>query len=61
MMNHTVTRFLPAFVVALVVASPARADVLPYCSTEDGSDYPNRSCVWVDPDTGREYVNTYAE
>jgi hypothetical protein len=31
--------------------------VMPYCATEDGSDYPGRYCLWVDPDTGRGYVN----
>jgi hypothetical protein len=32
---------------------------LPYCATEDGSDYPGRYCLWVDPDTGRGYVNGF--
>ena len=31
--------------------------VMPYCATEDGSDYPGRYCLWVDPDTGRGYIN----
>jgi hypothetical protein len=31
--------------------------VMPYCATEDGSDYPGRHCLWVDPDTGRGYIN----
>ena len=31
--------------------------VVPYCATEDGSDYPGRHCLWVDPATGRGYVN----
>jgi hypothetical protein len=38
---------------------PRATVFMPYCGTEDGSDYPNRYCLWVDPDTGRGYVNDY--
>jgi hypothetical protein len=44
----------------LQYASAAERDaviVMPYCATEDGSDYPGRYCLWVDPDTGTGYVN----
>ncbi len=35
--------------------------VMPYCATEDGSDYPGRHCLWIDPDTGRGYVNAHGD
>lgn len=49
---------------AIATAPAASADPavveMPYCATEDGSDYPNRYCLWIDPDTGRGYVNLYS-
>ena len=35
--------------------------VMPYCATEDGSDYPGRYCLWVNPDTGHGYVNAHGD
>ncbi len=35
--------------------------VMPYCATEDGSDYSGRYCLWVDPDTGSGYVNAHGD
>ena len=42
-------------------AEQAAVVVMPYCATEDGSDYPGRYCLWVDPDTGRGYVNAHGD
>lgn len=33
---------------------------MPYCMTEDGSDWPGRYCLWVDPQTGQGYINPTA-
>jgi hypothetical protein len=67
------TLILPAVVVGIVVGATATeldyrrttdtgaVVVMPYCATEDGSDYPGRYCLWVDPDTGRGYVNAHGD
>ncbi len=64
---------LPAVVVGIIVGATATeihynrdaernaVVVMPYCATEDGSDYPGRYCLWVDPDTGSGYVNAHGD
>lgn len=68
-MNKTLTYAITALTVGAIAGATAteldyrrdadnRATVLmPYCSTEDGSDYAGRYCLWIDRDTGRGYVN----
>jgi len=72
MTYNVVSLALPVFAIGIVAGATATelaysrdADshatiVMPYCETEDGSDYPNRYCLWVDH-SGRGYVNAYSQ
>jgi hypothetical protein len=64
-----ITLILPVLTAGIIVGATATeiqynrdaerdaVVVMPYCATEDGSDYPGRHCLWIDPDTGRGYIN----
>ena len=67
MKSHIITGLVAAAtaVGAMILASPdASADevwvLMPLCQQEDGSDV-DGYCLWVDPDTGRGYINPTPE